>query len=333
MFMKPDKKNSKSTGNYVYDPTASISNWNEEQRKVIMGVLDLSLSDLENPKMWSKWLKHYFSDEIFADYGVFKMSLEEWLKDVESDWSEEDNPFELNRAFLLKMYYDDVRRNRLMEFLVQNAKGGEAEKILKTTPGFGPDEISPRSYDERVAQIEEARDMAQKIAKDSIGYIKWLISNSKADVKKQAFEHYRTIQKWLMRFELLKLCVVNVDTVNEPPKLFHFCPETQKYLESIKDMSFGLLLRNCAEMTEEKRAECRSSILEKSVSLFRKRLTRREIETAFKFIFDGVDDTKTLRKAYRYFYEYANCLIFLTWRRLRATLNILEFTPGSGVEE
>ncbi len=86
-----------------YDPKESVGKWDSGQKEILMKVLELSDSDLDNTRMWSKRLKYFFRDAVFADYDVRKISLEEWLKGAEeefneNDWKDGDHPFSLDRS-------------------------------------------------------------------------------------------------------------------------------------------------------------------------------------------------------------------------------------------
>ena len=310
-----------------YDPKESVGKWDSGQKEILMKVLELSDSDLDNTRMWSKRLKYFFRDAVFADYDVRKISLEEWLKGAEeefneNDWKDGDHPFSLDRAFLLKKYYDDVRHNRLMTFLVSQAKEDKVEQILKTTPGVGPDEVKPQSYNERVEQIRSGHEISGKIAKDSIGYLKWLISRSGEDVKERAFKQYQLLQMGLFWLELLNLSVVNIDSENDPPKMFYMGPGTKEDMLSYRKVAFS---SSSEDKTEAEKAEDRAKDLELYSKLLHKRLTRQEIETALRFIYDDCQDKEVLRAAYRFLHENASLSVFLSWYRLRRELKILDF--------
>ena len=296
--------------------------WNEEQRKVIMDKLKLEPGDLDNIRLWGKWLKYYFSDEIFADYEALKINLDDWLKNIDEDWTEDDAPFGINRAFLLKMYYDDVRENLFMEFLVQYSKG-EAKKLLQATPGYIPGEVQAKSYNQRIEHIASCRNKAQAIAKNCIGYIKWLISKKDDEVKKKAFSQYCIIQSSLLRLEILKLCVINVDVTNEPPVDFILKKSTKEDLRDIGE--YFLHLKSKAEMIEENKTKGLNKKIDFYSHLFQKTMTRSEIELAFSFFFDGNESEDALRKAYRFLYEYACSMIFMYWMNLRSTLKIVDY--------
>lgn len=296
--------------------------WNDEQRKLIMYVLKLEASDLENLRLWGKWLKYFFCDEIFEDFNVLKVSLDEWLKGVGDDRTAEDSPFGIEQAFLLKVYYDNVRENQFLEFLVDNAEGEEHKKILQTTPCFIPGETLSRTYDQRVEEIASSKNIAQSIAKDAIGHIKWLISKSDEEIKKKAFNQYRAIQSSLLRLEILRLSVINVDMNNDHPVDFILTNHTKR---DVLDIGEYYLEKIPADISSEERAEKLNKILDFYSPLFRKYMTRGEIEEALSFLFNGNDDNSALRNAYRFIYECALSTIFLSWMRLRSTLQIADY--------
>ena len=295
---------------------------NEEQRKIIMNKLKLEACDLENLQLWGKWLKYFFWDEIFEDYNVLKVSLDEWLKDVEEVRTEDDSPFGIEQAFLLKTYYDEVCENLFLEFLVKSAKDEEAKKILQTTPGFIPGETETRTYNQRVEHIESSKNIAQAIAKDAIGHIKWLISKSDEETKKKAFNLYRVIQSSLLRLEILKLSVIILDVENDHPVDFILTKSTKR---DVLDIGEYFLEKSKAEMTEENKSEKLKKMLEFHSYLFQKYMTREEIKMALSFLFDGNEDKEALRNAYRFVYEYALSTIFMNWMFLRSTLKIADY--------
>ena len=298
-----------------------LLNWSEEQRKVIMDKLKLEPGDLDNRRLWGKWLKYYCSDESFADYEAINSNIEDWLTNIDEDWTEDDTPFGINRAFLLKMYYDDVWENLFWEFLVQYSKG-EAKKILQTTPGFIPGETETRTYNQRVEHIESSKNIAQAIAKDAIGHIKWLISKSDEETKKTAFNQYRAIQSSLMRLEILKLSVILVKVENDHPVDFILAPSTKK---DVQDTGEYFLEKSKAAITEENKAESLRKSLDFYSYLFQKTMTRSDIELALSFLYDGNEDEEALRAAYRFLYEYAYSMIFMYWMNLRSTLKIVDY--------
>lgn len=299
-----------------------LLNWSEEQRKVIMDKLKLEPGDLDNLRLWGKWLKYYFSDEIFADYEAINSNIEDWLTNIDEDWTEDDTPFGINRAFLLKMYYDDVRENLFGEFLVQYSKG-EAKKILQETPGYFPGAVQAQSYNQRIENIASGRNNARAIAKDCIGYLKWLISKRDDEVKKKAFSQYCVIQSSLLRLEMLKLCVINVDVTNEPPVDFILEKNTKEDLRGIGE--YFLHLKSNTELIEENHTESLNKKIDFYTRLFQKTMTRSDIELAFSFLFDRDESEDAIRKAYRFLYEYAYSMIFMNWMNLRSTLKIVDY--------
>lgn len=299
--------------------------WNDEQRKAIMDRLNLDASDLENIKLWGKWLKYFFWDEIFEDYNVLKVSLDEWLKDVEEVRTEDDSPFGIEQAFLLKVYYDDDVENLFFEYLVKSAKEEDVKKILQTTPGYIPGETQSRTYDQRVEHIASSKNIAQSIAKDSICHIKWLISKSDEETKKKAFNQYRVIQSSLMRLEILKLSVVIVKLENDHPIDFLLTSSTKK---DVQDIGEYFLTKSKAELTEENKADKMRKSLDFYSHLFQKTMTRGDIELALSFLFDGNEDEEALRAAYRFLYEYALSTIFMYWMSLRSTLKIVDYASS-----
>ena len=296
--------------------------WDDEQRKIIMKKLNFEASDLENLRLWGKWLKYFFWDEIFEDYNVLKVSLDEWLKDVEEVRTEDDSPFGIEQAFLLKTYYDEVCENLFLEFLVKSAKDEKVKKILQTTPGFIPGETETRTYNQRVEHIESSKNIAQAIAKDAIGHIKWLISKSDEETKKTAFNQYRVIQSSLLRLEILKLSVILVKVENDHPVDFILTPSTKK---DVQDIGEYFLEKSKAELTEENKADKMRESLDFYSHLFQKTMTRGDIELALSFLFDGNEDGEALRAAYRFLYEYALSEIFVYWMFLRSTLKIVDY--------
>lgn len=288
--------------------------------------LNISDDDFKDRKLYGKWLKYFFRHEIFQDYDVLKMSLDEWLKD---DRGKKRNitrsgsfgrrgktvdiecPFGIKEAYCLKVYYDYAPQEKFYALLssgiyVDYISGRRRRRPRKYTPPFNV-----------------CREFAAWIADDSIAYLKMLISRSSDEVREKAFGQYREIQMWLMRLEIIKLSVISwgLDH-NEPPVQFSVQDNTKDCLLDMRKMVFGTKFEN---MTEEDWKEKKSMMTERYSKLFCKTMTKKDIQMAFNFLFEECEEEEALRKAYRFLYEYAMCSIFIFWYRLRETLKILDF--------
>lgn len=286
---------------------------NEEKRREIMEKLQLKMDDLENLKLWGKWLKYFFRHEIFDDYKVTKKSLDEWLNDDDvyeyEGRTEDDNPFGIEQAYLLKSYYDYVLEYRKFEYSVKNSTEEDTNNKLQT------------EFKQREFYLSARHNSARMVAIDSIRYIKWLISKSDEETQKKAFEQYRTIQSYLLWIDILKYKVVFVKTVKDYPVEVVLYKSSKKYVQDFGEYCLG---KSKAEMTGENRSDCWNKKLDFYSRIF-KSMNRDEIESAFRFLFDGKEDEEALHNAYRFLYEYALCMIFVSWMNLRSTLKIADY--------